>query len=377
MENREKQHIRIKDIAEKAGCSIGTVDRVIHNRGKVSKAVRERILAIIEELNYRPNVNARVLASKRPLTLGILLPAYRAGEYWELPNLGIREAVGRYRNQGYDIRPVHYGFNTPEAFFQAGMKLLSDEIDGIILSPASYKETVRLVRHYFQHKKPFILIDSDIQGIPSLSFIGKDPVQSGVTVAKLIHQITRHMSGQKLIWTINLTDNLNQMYALLARESGFMNYYAEKSLLEEYRFLAYDMEDRGGQKPVDQQMEEMITEGRPDAIYVTGSRVHKIARSLKKIRMAEKPILIGHDLIQANIERVRDESIDFLIEEEARRQGYLAVESMIRSVVHKERIDRKQFMNLMIYTMENLPSDPSEQGSGSLVQEKGNGRMDF
>jgi LacI family transcriptional regulator len=368
MENREKQHIRIKDIAEKAGCSIGTVDRVIHNRGKVSKAVRERILAIIEELNYRPNVNARVLASKRPLTLGILLPAYRKGEYWELPNLGIREAVGRYTNQGYDIRMVHHGFDTPEAFFQAGMKLLSDEIDGIILSPASYKETVRLVRYYFQHKKPFILIDSDIQGIPSLSFIGKDPVQSGVTVAKLIHQITRHIKGQKLIWTINLTNNLNQMYALLARESGFMNYYAEKSLLEEYRFLAFDMEDKGGQKKVDQQVEEMIAEGRPDAIYVTGSRVHKIARSLKKIKLVEKPVLIGHDLIRANAERVRDESIDFLIEEEARRQGYLAVESMIRSVVHKERIERKQFMNLMIYTMENLPSEPPEQGSGSLVQ---------
>ncbi|MGW8315420.1 MAG: hypothetical protein ACWGNV_07455, partial [Bacteroidales bacterium] len=71
---------------------------------------------------------------------------------------------------------------------------------------------------------------------------------------------------------------------------------------------------------------------------------------------------IGHDLIHANVERVRDESIDFLIEEEARRQGYLAVESMIRSVVHKEQVEKKQLMNLMIYTMENLPSDPLEHG---------------
>ena len=59
-------HIRIKDIAERAGCSIGTVDRVIHNRGKVSAPVKKRVLEIIKELDYKPNVNARVLARQKP-----------------------------------------------------------------------------------------------------------------------------------------------------------------------------------------------------------------------------------------------------------------------------------------------------------------------
>ena len=362
MDNGNHSHIRIKDIAEKAGCSIGTVDRVIHHRGRVSEPVKKRILAIIEELHYKPNVNARVLASKRPLTLGILLPTFRKGEYWELPNLGIRDAISRFGDQGYNIHPVYMGYTSPDKFFQAGMKMLADEIDGIIMSPSSYKETVRLVRYYFQYKKPFILIDSNIQGTPSLSFIGKDPVQSGLTVARLIHQTTRHIKGQKLIWTINLARDLDQMYALLARESGFMSYFAEKALLDEYHFRAFDIEDRDGQKMIDQQLEEMISKGNPHAIYVTSSRVFKIARGLKKLNLSDKPVLIGHDLINSNIERVRDETIDFLIEEEARRQGYVAVESMIRSVVHKEKIEKKQFMNLMIFTLENLPSESPEQG---------------
>ena len=96
-------HIRIKDIAEKAGCSIGTVDRVIHNRGKVAEPVRERVLRIIKELDYKPNVSARVLAGKRTITLGILLPAFRQGEYWELPRLGINEAMDRFNEQGFTI----------------------------------------------------------------------------------------------------------------------------------------------------------------------------------------------------------------------------------------------------------------------------------
>jgi LacI family transcriptional regulator len=166
-------HIRIKDIAEKAGCSIGTVDRVIHNRGKVSEKVRKRILQIMEELDYKPNVNARVLASKRPLTLGILLPSFRKGEYWELPNLGIHQAIEKYAEQGYRIVPVYKTYHTSEEFYKAGMKFVSDEIDGIIMNPATYIESVRLGRAYFQNNLPYILIDSDIQGLPSLSFNGK------------------------------------------------------------------------------------------------------------------------------------------------------------------------------------------------------------
>lgn len=356
------KHIRIKDIAQKAGCSIGTVDRVIHKRGKVSEPVEKRILEIIRELDYKPNVNARVLASKRPLRIGILLPSYKTGEYWALPTAGMEDALERYREQGYQIQVAEHSYHNPEQFVKAGMKMLAEEIDGIILSPATYKESVRLARSYFQEGVPFILIDSDIQGLPSLSFIGKDPLQSGATVANLIHQVTRHIQGRKDVWVIHIGKNLNQMYSFLARESGFMNYFSDRQLFENYTFSTFEIEDKGSQKDIDQQFDALVKDGMPQAIYVTGSRVYKIAKRLNKLKPAQKPLLIGHDLIARNLERVRDESIDFLIEEEAARQGYLAVESIIRSIVHKEQLEKKQLMNLLIYTCENLPSDPPEQG---------------
>ena len=122
------------------------------------------------------------------------------------------------------------------------------------------------------------------------------------------------------------------------------------------------MDGAGTQKAIDEQIDKLMTAGIPNAVYVTGSRVHKIAGSLKKLRLDPKPLLIGHDLIQRNMERVADETIDFLIEEEARRQGYLAVESMIRSLAYKEPIPKQQLMNLMIYTRENLPLVSVEGG---------------
>jgi hypothetical protein len=45
---------RIKDIALKAGVSAGTIDRVLHNRGRVSEKVQKKVLKIIDEMNYEP-----------------------------------------------------------------------------------------------------------------------------------------------------------------------------------------------------------------------------------------------------------------------------------------------------------------------------------
>ena len=55
------EKIRIKDIAERAGVSVGTVDRVLHNRPNVSKPAREKVEKALKEMNYQPDEVAGVL----------------------------------------------------------------------------------------------------------------------------------------------------------------------------------------------------------------------------------------------------------------------------------------------------------------------------
>lgn len=64
----------IKDIAEAAGVSLATVSRVINNGPKVGDATRVRVKAIMQELGYRPNANARALVTKRSASLGVVIP---------------------------------------------------------------------------------------------------------------------------------------------------------------------------------------------------------------------------------------------------------------------------------------------------------------
>ena len=67
--------ITIKKIAELAEVSRGTVDRVLNNRGGVRENVKSRILKIIEEQNYKPNIVAKALARKQfsQKKIGIIL----------------------------------------------------------------------------------------------------------------------------------------------------------------------------------------------------------------------------------------------------------------------------------------------------------------
>lgn len=48
--------IRIKDIAERSGVSVGTVDRVLHNRPNVSGKARAKVETVLKEINYQPNI---------------------------------------------------------------------------------------------------------------------------------------------------------------------------------------------------------------------------------------------------------------------------------------------------------------------------------
>ena len=54
----------IQDVADKAGVSIATVSKVLNNKMYVSPATREKVLRIVKELNYSPNVSAANLAKR-------------------------------------------------------------------------------------------------------------------------------------------------------------------------------------------------------------------------------------------------------------------------------------------------------------------------
>lgn len=67
--------VTIKDIAERAGVSFSTVSKALRNSPLVQEKTKAKILAIAEEMGYRPNIAARSLVSKRSGVVGVVWPS--------------------------------------------------------------------------------------------------------------------------------------------------------------------------------------------------------------------------------------------------------------------------------------------------------------
>jgi len=87
----------IHDVAEKAGVSITTVSRVIHNFSPVNSETRKRVLQAIEELQYKPSIIAQGMRGQKTRSIGVLIPDFTSYYYSELLNYIEMEA----RAQGY------------------------------------------------------------------------------------------------------------------------------------------------------------------------------------------------------------------------------------------------------------------------------------
>ena len=116
MSRKGKKIARIKDIAELAEVSPGTVDRVIHNRGRVSDEAREKVLKSMKALNYEPNVLARALVTTGKYRIAALIPDPANDEYWEAPNKGVDQAEAQMRQYGVIVDKYLFNQNDPDSF---------------------------------------------------------------------------------------------------------------------------------------------------------------------------------------------------------------------------------------------------------------------
>lgn len=64
----------LKDVAREAGLTVGTVSRVLNNRGYISGQTREKVYDVMKRLNYQPNEMARSLSKQKSNTIGVIVP---------------------------------------------------------------------------------------------------------------------------------------------------------------------------------------------------------------------------------------------------------------------------------------------------------------
>src|SRR5271167_2167689 len=122
--------VTIQEVADLAQVSPKTVSRVINNEPRVRSDTRNRILEAIEQLNYRPNLNARGLASNRSFLIGLFCD--RPGDYLSEFQAG---AVERCRESSLHLMVEPLDVQSPHIEKQVDTLLGQLRLEGVILLP--------------------------------------------------------------------------------------------------------------------------------------------------------------------------------------------------------------------------------------------------
>jgi LacI family transcriptional regulator len=346
----KKVIVRIKDIAERAGVSKGTVDRVLHNRGRVADEVREKILAIIKELNYEPNFIAQSLKSQRVYNLVALIPDPGADAYWSGPESGIDRAERELRQFGISVHKFVFLPYDVQSFIQKASEATAEKPDGVLIAPIFYKEVLPFFKQWDELGIPYVLFNTQINNSNSLCYIGQDSYQSGFLAGKIL---SFGLPAQSSVLIVHINEDISNSAHLITKEDGFKDYFAKPGLSDKFKVVRKEINFQADTTFDEQLCELLADEPNMSGIYVTTSKAFEIAAYLVKHGLTHIK-LIGYDLLEQNLGYLNKEIIHFLINQNPHGQGYWGIHQLANHLVFKKTIQPIKFLPLDIITKENL-----------------------
>ncbi len=166
----------MKDIARDLGVSVITISKVLRNHPDVGDETRERVLARVKELDYRPNLAARSLVTGRTYLGGLVVPDLLHPFFAEIAK-SLSEVL---RRSGYYLI-VSSSEEDPDIEEQEINQLLARRLDTLII--ASCRSTVDLFFRIEKQKTPYILVDRILPGL-SANFVGVDDEAVGMLATR-------------------------------------------------------------------------------------------------------------------------------------------------------------------------------------------------
>lgn len=200
--------ITIYDVAREAGVSMATVSRVVNGNKNVKENTRQRVLSVIERLDYRPNAVARGLASKKTTTVGVVVPNI-ANSYFATLAKGIDDIAAMYK---YNI-VLTSSDEDPDKEIDVVNTLFAKQVDGIIFMGHHLTDKIR--SEFSRSRTPIVLagtVDLEHQ-LPSVNIDYKQAVMDVLDILTTNHDKIAFVSGP-------LIDDINGKVRLAGYKEG-------------------------------------------------------------------------------------------------------------------------------------------------------------
>ena len=342
--------IRIKDIAEHSGVSVGTVDRVLHNRPNVSKAAREKVEKTLKELDYHPNMYASALAYNKSYTFHCIIPKHESEAYWEEIEEGAMSAAEHRRDFHINIKIKYYKRFSSNTFVKVTEESLKENPDGVIIVPSKLDLTRKFTDELHERNIPFVFLDSYMPDLKPLAFYGQDSFCSGYFAGKMLMLIA---SNEKEIMLMKqMKDGNVASKQQENRETGFRHYMRDHFPNVTITEVNLPLDEE--REKYDDILEEFFSTHHNVHHCITfNSKAHLVGEFLLRSNRRNVQIM-GYDMVSKNADCLRQGSISFLIAQHAYMQGFSCIESLFEAIVLKKEVTPVNYMPIEILTRENI-----------------------
>lgn len=334
--------MKIAEIAKEAGVSVGTVDRVLHNRGRVSAETKAKIEKIIKENGYVPNQIARNLKMGSKLSFGVLIPKLDSESgYWRKIYNGIKQAEREIAAFNISIYIEEFDREKKDDLLNGAKKLLNNKVNAIAFAPIKNYESKILLK--LIGKIPYAFFDSSLENTSPISENVQDAYNSGYCAGRLAKLFSPNGNNYISIQMYKNAFNQNE------RIKGFNNYFASSDCsLKTYIY------DREKNISINSFIQKIIDENqKTDGIFVANHAASIIAKYLNnKVRYL--PPIIGYDLVDENREALISGKISALISQEPKTQGYNTIMDLYKILFLQQKENKKNDIPINIILKENL-----------------------
>jgi LacI family transcriptional regulator len=363
----ETERITVKEIARLAGVSIGTVDRVLHDRGGVSAETKERVDEIIASLGYEPDILARHLSLNKTYTFRAVLPrADQDSGYWSLCLAGLRLAERDF------LAPYRARLRVDEfdRYDRSSYSRLLDEIveepgDGLIFAPAMPEDLLPVVERLSARGEgrsggpvPYAFFDSEVEGASPVASIAQNPLRGGRLAGRLLSLLARP-EGCLVALSAHAGDK-----HIARRIEGFESYFAEGGRSSR-KIEAYECRDLESPELRDGFLSGLFG-ARSDiaGILVANSSGHLVGDWLAERGLKEGRAVVSWDLVPANARALGEGRIDCLVSQRPTEQAREALLRLFKFVLDGSMAaEPSSAIPLDVYFRENIP-DGAESGEG-------------
>jgi LacI family transcriptional regulator len=337
----KSKRARVIDIAQEAGVSIATVDRVLNKRQGVRPVTADRVWAAAQRLSAARSGTALTLARRHDLRFDFILPA---GAGPSMDNLRhYIEVAGR--TLGVETRCHAVARMNPRVQAEKIAAAAGESSNGVGFHALEHPLVRDAVEQLADRGIPSIALLSDLSNSKRIGYVGMDNRSAGRTAGYLMGRFVRGGSGKVAILAGSpLYRNHEE------REMGFRGILREAfPALEILNLVEGQDEPEANYRQIGGLLDrhaELI------GIYSIGSGNRGVVRALRERGKIDAVTLIGHNLTTVSRQFLLDGSMDAVIHQDMRRAANLAVRALLARYTRTETV--LELLPVEIFVRENL-----------------------